>query len=108
MNLDQREIWNSMQRLASFVFLKKTPMTVRFVTEWLAYAQDPRVISDVNSTFRKDYPEFVDHRHDQSILSLMSKKYSLSGLPDPSQWGEPWKNGTYGYMQVIQHTRCRK
>ncbi len=34
-----------------------------------------------------NYPEFVAHRHDQSVWSLMSKKYQINRFRDPSQFG---------------------
>jgi hypothetical protein len=40
--------------------------------EWLAYASDPRLITDTDNTLGKqNLPRFREHRHDQSIRSLL-------------------------------------
>ena len=44
----------------------------------LYYAQDKRIITDDDNEMGVDnYEGFRDHRHDQSILSLLVKKYGL-------------------------------
>ena len=58
------------------------------MSEDLAYAQDSRIITEEDNTQGLDnYPEFIAHRHDQSVWSLMSKKYHLKRFRDPSQFG---------------------
>jgi len=76
MGLDEEKYTNSEQRLASIFVCKKTNFSVNFVNEWLSYAQDPRIISDLpNTQGLPNYPEFEDHRHDQSIMSLLCIKH---------------------------------
>ncbi len=68
----------SSQRMASYFMLRKTPLTVQFVSEYLRFAQDERVITDIpNQMGLPNYPGFIDHRHDQSIFSLLAKKYEV-------------------------------
>ena len=46
------------------------------MSEYLYYAQDKRIITDdPNELGYNNYEGFRDHRHDQSILSLLTKKY---------------------------------
>jgi hypothetical protein len=46
---------------------------------WLTAAQDPRILTDApNTCGLPDHPGFVDHRHDQSILSILVHR---DGLP---------------------------
>lgn len=40
-----------------------------------------------NVTGKKNYQTFIEHRHDQSVFSLLSKKYKLQAFRDPSQFG---------------------
>jgi hypothetical protein len=76
MGLDEDKYVNSDQRLASVFLCKKTQFSIDFVTEWLHYAQDPRIITDLqNMMGMPNYPNFEDHRHDQSIMSLLTHKY---------------------------------
>jgi len=65
---------------------------MKFVSEWLAYAQDRRAITDDDNVLGSiNYPDFHGHRHDQAILTLLTKKCGLTVYPDPSQWGESEK-----------------
>jgi hypothetical protein len=53
-----------------------------FVDQWLHYAQDPRILTDMpNQCGHDDLPGFREHRHDQSIFSLLNKKHDLWGAP---------------------------
>jgi hypothetical protein len=76
MNLDTIEYTNSPQRIASILLFKKTNNSLNFVSEWLKFCEDPRIITDMPNTKQKNYPEFVDHRHDQSVFSLLAQKYN--------------------------------
>lgn len=76
------------------------------MSEWLAYAQDSRLITDSENTFGfENYPNFRHHRHDQTILSLLAKKWKLKLFPDPSQWGE---SETRPYPTIFDHHRDEK
>ena len=62
---------------AAFQIYKKSKFTEIFLEEYLYYAQDKRIITDDSNTLgQPNYEGFRDHRHDQSILSLLTKKYS--------------------------------
>ena len=61
---------------AAFQVYRKTKFTEFFLGEYLYYAQDKRIITDdANELGVDNYEGFRDHRHDQSILSLLIKKY---------------------------------
>ena len=78
--------------------------------EWLAYLTDRRIVSDDPNVMGKDNPKsFRDHRHDQSVLSLLSKKWGLPAFRDPSQYGE-YLSGNEKYLrgpydQIVMHDR---
>ena len=70
---------------AGIQIYKKSSYTVKFIQEWLYYCQDKRIITDDNNTLGlPNYPDFKENRHDQTILSLLIKKYSEvnSGYPN--------------------------
>ena len=92
------------QILASFVCMLKSDFTMAFVENWLEFATTPGIITDEpNLCAKPNYPEFVDHRHDQSILSLLGRHHGIETIPDISQWG----NGEdrKGIGQIVEHTR---
>ena len=68
---------NSYQVWAGFILFRKSLNAVRFVGEWLTYAQDQRIITDSKSIFCPEKIQFIDNRHDQSILSILLKKWRL-------------------------------
>lgn len=79
---------NTPQRLASFMVVRKTPFSLKFFSEYLMYCCNPNILTDlVNISRQPNAPNFQLHRHDQSIFSLLTKKYNLHGFRDPSQWG---------------------
>ena len=110
MNSDEDKFINTPQRLGGFSLWKKTPNTVNLTEEWLYYSQDERILSDIpNQLGIPNYSEFIEHRHDQSILSLLTKKHNIPAHRDPSQWGNPLR-GKYpksNYEQLIQLSRQR-
>ena len=45
----------------------------------MGYACDARIITDMpNVCGKQNYRGFIEHRHDQSIFSLLTKKYQVS------------------------------
>lgn len=76
------------QILASFILIKKSKYSFDFFTEFLNIAQNEINITDFYNNDIKQYDEFIDHRHDQSIFSLLYKKHKLIPFKDPSQFGK--------------------
>jgi hypothetical protein len=106
MELDHDPYLSCGQLLASFIIMKKSGFVVDFIDEWLSYACDYRILTDApNECGLANYPEFEDHRHDQSILSLLGRKYNVQTTPDISQHG----NNTRSRLipQILNHTRAR-
>ncbi|WP_341223651.1 hypothetical protein [Loktanella salsilacus] len=51
----------------------KTRPALNFLDEWLRFSEDTRCITDIPNTLGDDnLPGFVDHRHDQSISSILT------------------------------------
>ncbi len=66
------------------------PNAVAFAQEWLDICTraNYRFVSDAPSILR-NAPNFVEHRHDQSIFSLLSKKRGVKVIPDET-WHPNW------------------
>lgn len=104
MGLDKEEYLNQNQLLASYILMRKNDFVLKFVDEWLTYAKDYRIITDSpNECGLPNYPEFMDHRHDQSILSLLGRKYNIKNIPDVTQYGI----GRMITSQILNHHRNR-
>ena len=85
---DEARYTDTPQSIGGYFVCKKAPEVKAYLDEVLHYAQDIRIISDKpNVMGLANYAEFADHRHDQSVISLMSKKYGFKRFRDPSQFG---------------------
>ena len=108
MNCDKSDYYDSKQRLGGYSLWKKTPFTMKFVNEWLELSKDESLITDIENTMGKEnYEGFIEHRHDQSIFSLLTKKYELDAHRDPSQFGNYFKDiyKNSNYPQFIVSNR---
>ncbi len=85
---DEVKYTDTPQSIGGYFVCKKAPEVEAFLDEVLRFAQDIRIISDQpNVMGLSDYRGFTDHRHDQSVISLISKKYGFKRFRDPSQFG---------------------
>jgi hypothetical protein len=71
------DIKNSAQAWSGFILLRKSFNPIRFISEWLTYNQDYRIATDSPSVIVANDPSFVENRHDQTILSLLCKKWGI-------------------------------
>jgi tetratricopeptide (TPR) repeat protein len=82
MNCDAPRFWNAVQIQATFS-LWCGSRAIEFVEEWLTWCRDPRCITDAhNVSGLPNLPGFVEHRHDQSILTNLCVKRNIRAL-DP-------------------------
>lgn len=61
---------------ASVIFIRVSDFTRKFIKEWLLWCQMPGFIDDSPSV-SSNHPEFAEHRHDQAVLTCLSKKYGI-------------------------------
>jgi len=106
MNLDNEKHINNAHINASYQIYKKNDFSIKFVEEMLNFCVNPNIIMDTPNLYGDNYLGFKEHRHDQSILSLLSSKYDLQLDIDPSEWGN--KCGLRDYPQIFFHHRNPK
>lgn len=78
----------SNQIQGGFVIVKKSERSMNFIREWLNLCCMPGVLS--MNTEKKEKAEengFIEHRSDQSVISLLAKKYNIVPHLDPTQFG---------------------
>jgi len=110
MDCDESQYADTLQRCSGFILCRKSEESMEFVGEWLAYQKDRRIVTDKNNVLAEDnYENFQEHRHDQSVLSLLSKKYNLTAFRDPSQYGNEFMDQYTNspYPQIVDSTRKR-
>jgi len=95
--------WPQVQ--ASVIFFRVNDKAKAFVKEWLNYCQMPGMIDD---SLGHEYPFFQDHRHDQSILTILAYKagYSLHWWPTQYSNHLP-RSERDSYPIIFNHTRKR-
>lgn len=88
MDADEPKYTHTGQRAGGWFLFKKNDFSRKFFKESLDYGRDPRILTDMyNQLGVPNYPEFRDHRHDESLITIMSKKYDLFPYRNPSQHG---------------------
>lgn len=89
LDCDTEEYYNTTQIMSGFIMIKKTDHSVAFIDEYVRYSQTGNLITDEpNELGQPNYEGFKENRHDQSVLSLLSKKWGYKPYRDPSQWGD--------------------
>ncbi len=92
MGCDDARYHNVEQVLSGYQLYKKTPRTLRFVEECLEFCSDERILVDgPNHCGLPNLEGFIDHRHDQSVLSLLAERDDVKRVRNPSQWGNHLK-----------------
>ena len=89
----------------SYILIKKNSFTMSFFEEYLQYCENEHILTDIPNIHGTNFPGFRDHRHDQSILSLLAIKYNLTLAREPSEWGNDFKTEKYNYPQIFFHHR---
>lgn len=88
MGSDSEKYWEALQVSGGFQIYRKNKESWNFVAECLHYCKNFNIITDAqNICGLENLPDFRDHRHDQSVLSLLAEKYRIERYRDPSQWG---------------------
>lgn len=105
MNCKMPEFASGNQILASFMLIKKSPLSTRFCQEYLTYSCDEINLTDKLSTRVQQNDAFISHRYDQSIFSLLYKKYALRPFKDPSQFGKYPTGYLDGVKGEVEHNK---
>lgn len=88
MDCDSELYSDSSQSMGGFILIKKCKESIDFLSEFQKYCLDERIISDAPNTLGfNNAPEFIAHRHDQSVLSLLCKKHNVILEGDLSDYG---------------------
>lgn len=95
MNYTFPEQMDTFQCLSGIILFKNTPEGRDFVRKW-------RTIMEENTHWRDDAPSiapndptFQEHRHDQSVFSILLKQYGGVILDDETWWPDIWDQCTH-------------
>lgn len=106
LDADTPRYYDAPQLIAGFLVFRNGTTARQFVGEWLRAMEDERVLTDMPNTLGEDnLPEFRDHRHDQSVLSILAVREDIEVYRDPSQWGNKRTMVNSSYPQLLLHHR---
>lgn len=81
MNMDFPKFHSATPIQASFSFWKNCSESQNLVNDWVNLSTNRQMISDDTSNLgRPEYFDFIEHRHDQSILSLICMGKGIRGI----------------------------
>lgn len=75
------------QLIATAFIVRKCQKMVDLIERWYLLAQDYHLLDDSRSIM-DNAPGFVEHRHDQSIFSILRKEAGSKILPDETWLAE--------------------
>ena len=92
-NILNFEDYSGNQLLGTFILLRKSDKSIHYMEEWLQAMSDIRVLdSKIYLPGIKNPKNFRAHREDQSILTILCKKWNIKAHRDPSDFGIfPWQ-----------------
>lgn len=78
MDCDEERFWTHPQVQATYSLWQNNRNVIRFVEEWLQWCCDPRILTDQdNQAGQPNHEGFVEHRHDQSVLTNLVIKHQI-------------------------------
>lgn len=95
MGLDKKEFWYAPHVISTVCLFRKSSFVVKFVKEWLDQCTNTNSLTDADNIFGTNLKGFIDHRHDQSLFSLLIGKYYIETYRNPSAWGNYLKLPEY-------------
>lgn len=75
------QFMDSLSKFAGIVLFRKCPASVAFVEEWARWSSDYHLVSNSPSRLPND-AAFIEHRHDQSIFSILCAQRNVLTIPD--------------------------
>jgi len=114
MDADSDTFYFTEQVMVGFAIFKKNEKNIKFVEDWLKFGVIDNLITDSDNICGKENIEgFIEHRHDQSILSILVKKWELEVFRYPVldvsnnlEYSKKYTNSIY--PDFLNHHRKRK
>jgi len=76
-----REITDTPQMFAGIIIIRKNELSKRFVNEWFNICHNHYDLLNDKPSKVVNFAEFIQHRYDQSVISVLSKIYKCAILP---------------------------
>jgi len=99
MDCDSEKFWNAPQCQGNVFCVSKNDYTMKFLKDWLDCALNPKIMFGEGK--HSNFPTFKEHRHDQSIYSVLREKY---GFPYVNRSQNVWLEYVAAEMPMIETT----
>ena len=86
-NIKDYEFKNTMQIISGIIIIKKTKISEEIIKLWRDTMDSNYHLIDDSTSNTKNDLEFIENRHDQSILSVILKIYNVPSIGDET-WAE--------------------
>lgn len=71
---------------AGIIFIKKCDVSISIIQSWLDVFESNFSLADDSPSRSANFPEFIEHRHDQSIFSILCKINQVQTLSAYEYW----------------------
>jgi hypothetical protein len=89
------EIINSKQIISGIILMRKCPHTTMIIDKWHQTVHDNPWLFTDKLDARPQHPDFIAHRHDQSIFSVILKTHGAEVLPDETYFDDFMREGQF-------------
>jgi hypothetical protein len=80
------EVLSSQQIGSGIIFVKKCPQSELIIRQWLTAYERHFALADDSKSKSPNKPGFIEHRHDQSIFSILCKVHKVETLSSYEYW----------------------
>lgn len=87
---------------AGLILFRKTAPTIRFIADWSAVAERNFALLDDSPSETPNRSEFIEHRHDQAIFSVLCKLGNVETLSAYEYW-YPTADGTTSDWDILSN-----
>lgn len=102
MNQDEEKYHNAQAGVARFMLFQKGPWKpYQFLLEWLAYTVNPLCNTFDKSVLGPELDGFIEHRCEQSVLTLLAHRYGYKLYREACQAGEGFSQDKEIYPTVF-------
>jgi hypothetical protein len=86
-NKINKDDWKDANQLqGTYVFFRKCEYSMSFVQKWLSLCEKENLITDQPNINMNNFVDFIDHRHDQAIFSLLCYNEGIMNIPQIDQY----------------------
>jgi len=83
---NKEDFKDSNQLQGTYIFFRKCEYSISFVKKWLELCCRENLITDSPNIHMENFSDFIDHRHDQAIFSLLCYNDGIMNIPQIDQY----------------------